>query len=59
MATDHDKLEEFARLVQQMRAAQKAYFLDRSPQSLRFAKDLERRVDEWVAKFFDRQIRMF
>lgn len=36
---------DLAKLVQQMRAAQKAYFRSRKPHDLSLARDLERRVD--------------
>jgi hypothetical protein len=42
------ELEELARLVTDMRAAQKRYFKDRSQSALLESKQLERKVDRWL-----------
>lgn len=44
-------MEEFVRLVAEMRQAQRDYFKSRSPEALERAKNLERQVDE-KTKFF-------
>ena len=44
-------MEEFVKLVAEMRQAQKDYFKSRSPEALERAKNLERQVDE-KTKFF-------
>jgi len=41
--------------VKQMRAAQKAYFRERSPQYLNQRKQLERQVDKLIADLDDTQ----
>ena len=52
-------LDELARLVRQMRDAQRAYFRERSPQALSVSKELERRIDRAVANILDTQPRLF
>lgn len=41
-------MTEFVELVRRMRAKQAEYFRTRDSTVLREAKDLERRVDEWL-----------
>ena len=53
------KIDELARLVRQMRDAQRTYFRERSPQSLSFAKELERRIDRAVSDVLDKQAKLF
>jgi len=43
-------IESFVKLVQSMRAAQKAYFKDRYGDNLQLAKQLERAVDAEIEK---------
>jgi hypothetical protein len=45
-------LKAFARLVNEMRQAQKEYFRTRSPAALERSKQLEKRVDEATADVF-------
>lgn len=47
--------EEFVNLVMSMRAAQKAYFRERTPANLQNAKTLERSVDEAALNFLEDQ----
>lgn len=47
--------EEFVNLVMSMRAAQKAYFRDRTPANLQNAKTLERSVDKAALDFLEDQ----
>ncbi|MFO0806049.1 MAG: hypothetical protein U0791_23335 [Gemmataceae bacterium] len=43
-------MDDFQKLVKQMRTKQREYFRTRTSEVLRECKDLERRVDEAVAK---------
>ena len=45
-----ERLREFAKLVVDMRNAQKAYFRDRRPSDLTESKRLEKIVDQWPAQ---------
>lgn len=47
--------EEFVNLVMSMRAAQKAYFRERTPTNLQNAKTLERSVDAAALNFLEDQ----
>ena len=60
----HDKgrdmtIEEFARLVSEMRHAQSNYFRTRSTSALEESKRLERKVDEAYQAILDGQKKMF
>lgn len=48
-----DDLDGFARLVKDTRAAQILYYQVRSQRTLRYAKDLERRVDEALNRILE------
>jgi chromosome segregation ATPase len=45
-----ERLRDFAKLVVDMRNAQKAYFRDRRPSDLTESKRLEKLVDQWPAQ---------
>lgn len=51
--------EEFVRLVADMRHQQRRYFALRRPDILVLAKDLERKVDEAVARLTESQLSLF
>lgn len=53
------KIDDLAKLVREMREAQRSYFTERSPQWLSKAKELERRVDRAVADVLDKQGKLF
>lgn len=44
--TDRERLRDFARKYQDMRAIQARYFQSRTPQNLAIARDAERRLDK-------------
>ncbi len=50
--TANERLEEFVRLVREMRAAQDAYFTTRALRSLKDARRLERKVDLRVELYY-------
>jgi len=52
-------MEEFIKLVQEMRATQEEYFKTRKWAVLEKAKILERRVDYVIKKYFDNQLSLF
>lgn len=52
-------LEDFAELVKQMRHNQRRYFAQRRPEILNTCKELEKQVDELVAKITDKKIYLF
>ena len=51
--------DEFRVLVAQMRAAQKAYFRERSQDDLKLSKQLERAVDDELKAGDDKQAKLF
>ena len=52
-------LENFAKLVSEMRHWQTEYFRTRSPAAMAKAKRLELEVDEALREMFDKQQKMF
>lgn len=52
-------LEEFTKLVAEMRAMQKAYFRRRTPEALETSKQLEKRVDEALEQLTDKSRTLF
>lgn len=56
---DKITLEEFAKLVKQMRHNQRRYFAQRRPEILETCKRLEHEVDAIVAKLTDKQMTLF
>lgn len=51
--------EEFVSLVADMRHQQRRYFALRRPEILSAAEELERRVDEEIARLTDKQLSLF
>jgi hypothetical protein len=52
-------LEEFAKLVAEMRSAQKEYFRTRSTSSLETSKRLEKQVDQALKETAGKQSQLF
>ena len=48
-----DKMEEFVRLVEEMRQTQKLYFRTRDANVLNKSRELERKVDAAIKKYDD------
>lgn len=57
--TRTDQLERLAALTREMRAAQKAYFADRTQSRLNASKILERDVDKLLAAVDSPQVGLF
>lgn len=53
------KTMEFLKLVRDMRAAQKEYFLKRDRKVLEHSKHLERKIDSILKGVFDKQKTLF
>lgn len=50
-----DRSVDFKKLVADMRSAQKQYFKTRDRKDLQKAKEREKEVDEFLAKYFQRE----
>jgi hypothetical protein len=52
-------MDDFLKLIQDMRQAQRDYFRSRTSENLQKSKELERRVDAEVKSLLDKQATLF
>lgn len=51
--TNLDRAELIIKEVEELRKAQRAYFKHRNPNRLDECRDLERRVDKWIKRYWE------